>query len=407
MITARRNKTILRWMFTVQALLAFALSACNGEQISPQPIRLATATYTLAPSVTPLPSFTPLPTPTPTNTPTPTLTFTPTPLLLAMVGTPLPPSLPPITYENAGQVSGLAEWYEPSVTALTWTPDGRFLVVSTENLVHFYDVSQRQVVRSLHPSLESVVDVAFDASGFWFIAGSRHGSEQEGYVSGLEIWRGPDWKPLGVMYGTDRALTNLAFSPDNQYLAVAYSHPRASQNSVDLWLPITWTISSTLQTGLVQGLAFSADARYLAVSPDRYAIRVFDLKNRVWFLNLPTSFTGAVNALAFSPDGFTLASGHYDGSVNLWDVRDGSRLVSFQTDEVIQSLTFSPDGRMVVTGGSYQNSLVRLWAAGSGELLRTLEGHQHGVTHLTFSPDSQYLVSASYDGAIRLWGIRP
>jgi WD40 repeat protein len=36
-----------------------------------------------------------------------------------------------------------------------------------------------------------------------------------------------------------------------------------------------------------------------------------------------------------------------------------------------------------------------------------LDGHTKGVTHVLFSPDSQYLVSASYDGLIRLWGIRP
>lgn len=359
---------------------------------------IATVTPTL------LPSSTATPTLTPTNTPTPTLT--PTPPLLALAGTPLP-DLRPITYEEAAQVSGLAEWNEPSVSDLAWTPDGRFLAVSTTDLIHLYDLPTRQVVRSLYPSLEEVVSIDFSPLGNWLVVGTRRGTENEGYASGIELWLGPDWKPMGVMYGTTRGLVDTAFAPDNEYYAVAYASPISSQNTLDLWLPSSWTISTTMQTSVLQSMAFSPDANFLALSPDRYAVRVFDVIDEVWLDRIPTSFTGSVNAMAFSPDGVALATGHYDGTVNLWDFRTGDKLLSFDTDEVIQSLAFSPDGRLIATGGSFENSFVRLWSAGSGELLRTLEGHSKGVTNLSFSPNSKYLVSASYDGVVRLWGIRP
>lgn len=394
----------IRLLF-VCALLS-GLAACGNDQATDsKPITPAPTTPSL-PTVTPTPLPSPTFTATPRPTATPTLTPTPTPLLLALPGTPLP-DLRPITYEDAAQVSGLAEWNEPAVSDLAWTPDGRFLAVSTSNLIHLYDLPTRQVARTLYPSLEGVVSIAFSPLGSWLLVGSRRGTEKEGYASGLELWLGPDWKPMGVMYGTTRGLIDTAFAPDNEYFAAAYASPISSQNGLDLWLPYSWTISTTLQTGVLQNLAFSPDGRFLALSPDRYAIRVFDLVDEVWLNKMPTAFTDSVSSMAFSPDGVTLATGHYNGAVNLWDFRTGEKLLSFASDELIQSLAFSPDGRLLATGGSFQNSFVRLWSAGSGALLRTLEGHTGGVTSLSFSPDSKYLVSASYDGVVRLWGIRP
>jgi WD40 repeat protein len=136
-------------------------------------------------------------------------------------------------------------------------------------------------------------------------------------------------------------------------------------------------------------------------------LKVWDLTKKDWLFTLHTSFTGAVNRLAFSPDGQTLASGHYDGTIRVWDMQAGGLLFTIQTDEVIESLVFSPDGQMLASGGSYANSFVRLWDAHNGALLNTLEGNTSGVGYLLFSPDSRYLVSGSYDGMLRLWGVRP
>src|SRR4030042_1421951 len=132
-----------------------------------------------------------------------------------------------------------------------------------------------------------------------------------------------------------------------------------------------------------------------------------DLGEKSWIYNLRSSFTGAVNSFAFSPDGLFLASGHYDGMIRIWDLRTGLLQLVFESQEAIQSLVFSPDGRLLASGGSYESNLVRLWDPSTGLLLRTLEGHTSGVTHLLFSPKNQFLVSGAYDGILRIWGIRP
>jgi WD40 repeat protein len=122
---------------------------------------------------------------------------------------------------------------------------------------------------------------------------------------------------------------------------------------------------------------------------------------------LYTSFTGAVNCLAFSHDGKILATGHYDGVIRFWDVESGELIREITTSGVIEALSFSPLGGVLASGGSYQDFSIRLWDVQSGALLRTLEGHSRGVDNLEFSPNGQMLASAAYDGTLRLWGIRP
>ena len=390
-------------------LLIISLAGCQGvPSFLEQPPTLAptpTATHlvTRTATATALPTLTLTPAPSATLT----LTPTPTPLLLVEAGTPLPANLPPITLESAGQVSGLAEWYEQSVTDLAWVPDSSILAVASNEHVNLYQLETRSVLRTLYPEKTGIVDITFSPNGNWLLVGSRQGDEKTGFASSLEMWLGPNWKPLGLIYGSDRGLSSMTFSPDSKWFSAAYASRYYSENFVDIWNTLTWTITNTLQTGTALGVAFSTDGSLLAVTPDRYAVRVWDFKERQWAYRLLTSFTGAVTTMAFSPDGVTLATGHYDGMIRLWDITKGTLLLEFDSGSVVQSLAFSPDARMLASGGSFENSLVQLWSSGSGKLLRKLESQSGGISSLTFSPYGQYLVSASYDGALRLWGIRP
>ncbi len=393
----------------IPILLVLALAACQGAPSFLEPLPTLAPTPTVTRLAARTPTATPLPTvtPTPAASPTPTVTLTPTPLLLVQAGEPLPANLPPITIESAAQVSALAEWFEQSVADLAWTPLSSLLAVASNEHINLYQLETRSVLRTLYPQKPGIVDIAFSPDGDWLMAGCRAGDQEKGFTSSLDMWRGPNWQPLGVIYGNDRALASMTFSPDSKWLTIAYANQYYSENYVDIWNAQTWSITSTLQTGAALEVAFSTDGALLAITPDRYAVRVWNFKDRQWAYRLPTSFTGAVNAMAFSPDGVTLATGHYDGMVRLWNVAQGALLLEFDSGSVVQSLAFSPDAHLLATGGSYQNSRVQIWSAGSGKLLRVLDSQSGGISRLLFSPTSQFLVSASYDGDLRLWGIRP
>jgi hypothetical protein len=382
-----------------------AATATQPRQTAVSPTAYAATSAPRTPS--------PTPTITPTRTRAPTATAGPSPTATAIfwvgTATPLPDNLPPIGAANAAQVSGLAEFNDIHLTDLAWGPDSRTLAVSTFYGINLWDVYTRLHLRALYPKTEGIVDIAFSPDGRWLLAGGRRGSETTGYAGSLELWQGPDWRPRGPLWGDNLSLTGLTFSPDGEHLLTSFTGPEPSGlGHVQFWNTRTWEITATAQTGIVLEMAFSPDGKLLALSPDRSAIKVWDLKNMSVLYTFPTSFTGAVNSLAFSPEGTMLASGHYDGAVRFWDMASGQESgIHLQTGGVVESLAYSPDGKLIATGDSYGDTYVQLWVAGTGELLRTLDGHRAGVEQLIFSPAGTLLVSGGWDGNVRLWGVRP
>src|SRR5262249_26398867 len=122
---------------------------------------------------------------------------------------------------------------------------------------------------------------------------------------------------------------------------------------------------------------------------------------------------GPVLAVAFSPDGKTLAAaaGWYDPETNaqrtdmkLWDVATRrARAVPHGHAHWVHALAFSPDGKTLASA-SYDRTL-KLWEGATGKERRTLGGHTDYVYSVAFSPDGRTLASGAGDGTVRLWEV--
>jgi WD40 repeat protein len=220
----------------------------------------------------------------------------------------------------------------------------------------------------------------------------------------------------GYLYGrakNDRATWHgpapanaVAWSPDGTLVASAGQDGSITIRDAVSGKPVA---SLAAHSGGVTAVTFSQRGEWLASAGADATVKLWDVASR----RLQATFfghLGTVLSVAIAPDSSALVSGGDDGTVKFWDVAARRAVATRwghprnqEPDDAddrtrfVRAVAFSPDGRLVASGG-YQ--VVRIWGADAIEKA-TLTISEGGVGALAFSPDSATLAIGS-EGTISL-----
>lgn len=336
------------------------------------------------------------------------------------------------------------------------SPDGDTLAVGGFKALCFYELPTMLPITVWETPVRRLT---YSHTGRWIAT-----SNGDGCVKVWDVQRGTCVSSMilsvkRTIGGHRRVIHQLAFSPNNQYLAASIGRDYI----VDVWNPETGepviTLYDDMNTehgscSLVRPIVFSPDSHMLAcASPDGPPVEAERKTDFISVWNLERGelitclrgFPDFVYSFCFSPCGQFLAAGGQNGVVQVWNVaRECLHREYSANGNYAMSVSYSKEGFLRAADISRYNSYINVWDMESGEALYTdLEDRKFGfkaahfsngsrlgfatpgefnvwnaensnlqkATHLhidpptalAFSPNADILVSGHWDDGILLW----
>ncbi|RYZ22255.1 MAG: WD40 repeat domain-containing protein [Chitinophagaceae bacterium] len=286
--------------------------------------------------------------------------------------------------------------------------DSLFAAACVDSTVYVWRTADTTLVKALRLPT-GCTNLSFSADGRWMAT--------SGYDGFVRLWQWPQCRPAGVFAGNGQTVWSLQFSPDGRLIAYTQEDGNILLRSV----PSGQLVHTLRGHGRnVWDLAFSPDGTRLASGSFDATLRLWDMRTGTQ-LALQGDHTEAVVSVAWSADGRWLASASDDKTVRIRDGQGAATRMVLQTPEHQQGLSFSPDGKQLLSSGRDKDMMgeflqnffgdetenrgisMRLWDLRNGALLQTFSLHANDVNDVQFSRDGKSVLSAGSDKRVVLW----
>ena len=326
---------------------------------------------------------------------------------------------------------------EANAYRLAISPDGRFFAQGeTNGQVRIYAVSQGMHLATLECSQQVITAITFSPDGRFLAAIAQDGISL--------VWEALTWKQQATFKTPPRGTNAIVFTPDSKQVLTC------GGGGVRVWNPLSGQeLKSILQGRFVFTMAFIPGSNHLALGSLDNMVKIWDfaadrqvgeiktnIQNgaligspdgnlivttgydqivRLWgtgnwaLLAEIKCHSGPIQALAFTPDSMGLFTGSQDRALKLRNVLEvlEAKLI-YQVIPRINSVTFTHDGRRLISADNYQG--IKIHDFIGGKILLTIaappqilgtEGGQ--LLKVAVSPDGRYFATAGYDGIVRTW----
>ena len=275
---------------------------------------------------------------------------------------------------------------------IAFSPEGQYLAVASGIGVWIYEVATSRALMLL-PTASVVNSVSFSPDGATLASGAGDGT--------IRLWDVATGESISTLEGHADGVHSVSFSPDGATLASG-----SWDGTVRLWDVATGDdyLDSRRACGRGQfGVVFAGW--------DHPGFRVMGWHGSAVGRGDRRTYLDSRRACGRGHFGVVFAGWDHPGfRVMGWHgeaVGCGDRRRSISTLEGhaggVRSVSFSPDG-ITLASGSWDGT-VRLWDVATHTTISTLEGHAEGVPSVSFSPDGATLASGSWDGTVRLWDV--
>jgi WD40 repeat protein/serine/threonine protein kinase len=280
-----------------------------------------------------------------------------------------------------------------TVLCLSFCPDGRLMVSGDdEGTLEMWDTVRHVSLRRLKAHHGLVTSLVF-ADGWSLASGSTDGD--------IRIWDAVTGDPLRGFQAHTGGVLSLAFARKNRQLVSG-----GADGQIKLWDAASGRQISAQNghQGAIHSVAVTPDDCWIISAGADGVIRVWDAATRACVREL-SGHDGPVQCVTADPEGRRIASGGADATVRIWDRATGAPLHVLKERQPIRSVTFNPSGSRLVSAGGGES--LRIWDPEADIETLVLSEHSLAPTCAAFSPDGRLLVTGGEDANIVIRDTRP